>query len=170
MAAVGFKGKRLEIPCDLNPRVATIIEACFARLVELLQGFPTLFCSQYYRVIFGFILQWALETSFLLWNNGIVEAIDQTCYTSSSSLKRVISYSMRGPKGHLNFVHVKTEFSKGLSGRLRCCSYRFRCVFSMVSGLILLCSSLLVFLMVENCFDFHGERKENLRSWTIRQI
>ncbi|KAL4020517.1 hypothetical protein IC575_019296 [Cucumis melo] len=30
VAAVGFKGKRLEIPCDLNPRVATIIEACFA--------------------------------------------------------------------------------------------------------------------------------------------
>ncbi|CAK9320144.1 unnamed protein product [Citrullus colocynthis] len=30
VAAVGFKGKRLEIPRDLNPQVATIIEACFA--------------------------------------------------------------------------------------------------------------------------------------------
>ncbi|KAF2289763.1 hypothetical protein GH714_038523 [Hevea brasiliensis] len=30
VAAVGFKGKRLEIPRDLNPQVATIIEACWA--------------------------------------------------------------------------------------------------------------------------------------------
>ncbi|KAJ7976058.1 CTR1-like protein kinase [Quillaja saponaria] len=30
VAAVGFKGKRLEIPSDLNPQVASIIEACWA--------------------------------------------------------------------------------------------------------------------------------------------
>lgn len=30
VAAVGFKGKRLEIPRDLNPHVASIIEACWA--------------------------------------------------------------------------------------------------------------------------------------------
>ncbi|CAK9168074.1 unnamed protein product [Ilex paraguariensis] len=30
VAAVGFKGKRLEIPRDLNPRIAAIIEACWA--------------------------------------------------------------------------------------------------------------------------------------------
>ncbi|XP_027066037.1 serine/threonine-protein kinase CTR1 [Coffea arabica] len=30
VAAVGFKGKRLEIPRDLNPHVAAIIEACWA--------------------------------------------------------------------------------------------------------------------------------------------
>ncbi|KAG6693605.1 hypothetical protein I3842_09G008600 [Carya illinoinensis] len=30
VAAVGFKGKRLEIPHDLNPQVASIIEACCA--------------------------------------------------------------------------------------------------------------------------------------------
>ncbi|KAF7804337.1 serine/threonine-protein kinase CTR1 [Senna tora] len=30
VAAVGFKGKRLEIPRDLNPQVAAIIEACWA--------------------------------------------------------------------------------------------------------------------------------------------
>ncbi|KAL5740998.1 hypothetical protein ACOSP7_029870 [Xanthoceras sorbifolium] len=30
VAAVGFKGKRLEIPCDLNPQVASIIETCWA--------------------------------------------------------------------------------------------------------------------------------------------
>ncbi|GKV37559.1 hypothetical protein SLEP1_g45579 [Rubroshorea leprosula] len=30
VAAVGFKGKRLEIPCDLNPLVAALIEACWA--------------------------------------------------------------------------------------------------------------------------------------------
>ncbi|XP_002528586.3 serine/threonine-protein kinase CTR1 [Ricinus communis] len=30
VAAVGFKGRRLEIPRDLNPQVATIIEACWA--------------------------------------------------------------------------------------------------------------------------------------------
>ncbi|RVX11812.1 Serine/threonine-protein kinase CTR1 [Vitis vinifera] len=30
VAAVGFKGKRLEIPRDLNPQVASIIEACWA--------------------------------------------------------------------------------------------------------------------------------------------
>ncbi|XP_019179574.1 PREDICTED: serine/threonine-protein kinase CTR1-like [Ipomoea nil] len=30
VAAVGFKGKRLEIPHDLNPQVAAIIEACWA--------------------------------------------------------------------------------------------------------------------------------------------
>lgn len=31
VAAVGFKGKRLEIPHDLNPQVAAIIEACWAK-------------------------------------------------------------------------------------------------------------------------------------------
>ncbi|XP_075078643.1 serine/threonine-protein kinase CTR1 [Nicotiana tabacum] len=31
VAAVGFKGKRLEIPRDLNPQVASIIEACWAK-------------------------------------------------------------------------------------------------------------------------------------------
>ncbi|GMH09904.1 hypothetical protein Nepgr_011745 [Nepenthes gracilis] len=30
VAAVGFKGKRLEIPRDINPQVAAIIEACWA--------------------------------------------------------------------------------------------------------------------------------------------
>ncbi|BAT85819.1 Serine/threonine-protein kinase [Vigna angularis] len=30
VAAVGFKGKRLEIPRDLNPQIASIIEACWA--------------------------------------------------------------------------------------------------------------------------------------------
>ncbi|KAA8516670.1 hypothetical protein F0562_016824 [Nyssa sinensis] len=30
VAAVGFKGKRLDIPHDLNPRLAAIIEACWA--------------------------------------------------------------------------------------------------------------------------------------------
>ncbi|KAE9585414.1 putative protein kinase TKL-CTR1-DRK-2 family [Lupinus albus] len=30
VAAVGFKGKRLEIPHDLNPQLASIIEACWA--------------------------------------------------------------------------------------------------------------------------------------------
>ncbi|KAK4799258.1 hypothetical protein SAY86_024623 [Trapa natans] len=30
VAAVGFKGKRLDIPRDLNPRVASIIEACWS--------------------------------------------------------------------------------------------------------------------------------------------
>ncbi|XP_061340309.1 serine/threonine-protein kinase CTR1-like isoform X1 [Gastrolobium bilobum] len=30
VAAVGFKGKRLEMPHDLNPRLASIIEACWA--------------------------------------------------------------------------------------------------------------------------------------------
>ncbi|XP_027350210.1 serine/threonine-protein kinase CTR1-like isoform X2 [Abrus precatorius] len=30
VAAVGFKGKRLEIPRDLNPQLASIIEACWA--------------------------------------------------------------------------------------------------------------------------------------------
>ncbi|KAL2345179.1 hypothetical protein Fmac_006464 [Flemingia macrophylla] len=30
VAAVGFKGKRLEIPPDLNPQLASIIEACWA--------------------------------------------------------------------------------------------------------------------------------------------
>ncbi|CAM8980803.1 unnamed protein product [Rhodiola kirilowii] len=30
VAAVGFRGKRLEIPRDLNPQVASIIEACWA--------------------------------------------------------------------------------------------------------------------------------------------
>ncbi|XP_020424581.1 LOW QUALITY PROTEIN: angiopoietin-1 receptor-like [Prunus persica] len=30
VAAVGFKNKRLEIPRDLNPQVASIIEACWA--------------------------------------------------------------------------------------------------------------------------------------------
>ena len=33
MAAVGFKGKRLEIPRDVNPEVAAIIEACWAKWV-----------------------------------------------------------------------------------------------------------------------------------------
>ncbi|KAL6574944.1 copper transport protein ctr1 [Orobanche minor] len=31
VAAVGFKGKRLEIPRDVNPQLATIIEACWAK-------------------------------------------------------------------------------------------------------------------------------------------
>ncbi|XVF76276.1 hypothetical protein PTKIN_Ptkin13bG0253200 [Pterospermum kingtungense] len=31
VAAVGFKGKRLDIPCDLNPQVAAIIEDCWAK-------------------------------------------------------------------------------------------------------------------------------------------
>ncbi|XP_047959666.1 serine/threonine-protein kinase CTR1-like [Salvia hispanica] len=31
VAAVGFKGKRLEIPRDVNPEVAAIIEACWAK-------------------------------------------------------------------------------------------------------------------------------------------
>ncbi|KAK6140084.1 hypothetical protein DH2020_026082 [Rehmannia glutinosa] len=31
VAAVGFKGKRLEIPRDVNPHVAAIIEACWAK-------------------------------------------------------------------------------------------------------------------------------------------
>ncbi|PWA80056.1 Armadillo repeat-containing protein 3 and Serine/threonine-protein kinase CTR1 [Artemisia annua] len=30
VAAVGFKCKRLEIPCDVNPQVAALIEACWA--------------------------------------------------------------------------------------------------------------------------------------------
>lgn len=31
VAAVGFKGKRLEIPSDLNPQVAAMIEACWIK-------------------------------------------------------------------------------------------------------------------------------------------
>jgi len=31
VAAVGFKAKRLEIPRDLNPQLASIIEACWAK-------------------------------------------------------------------------------------------------------------------------------------------
>lgn len=31
VAAVGFKGKRLDIPRDLTPQVASIIEACWAK-------------------------------------------------------------------------------------------------------------------------------------------
>ncbi|KAK7244969.1 hypothetical protein RIF29_39798 [Crotalaria pallida] len=34
VAAVGFKGKRLEIPHDLNPRLASIIESCWANLEQ----------------------------------------------------------------------------------------------------------------------------------------
>ncbi|KAH0971569.1 hypothetical protein GBA52_023725 [Prunus armeniaca] len=34
VAAVGFKNKRLEIPRDLNPQVASIIEACWAKLTS----------------------------------------------------------------------------------------------------------------------------------------
>jgi len=30
VAAVGFKGRRLEIPKDLNPLVAALIESCWA--------------------------------------------------------------------------------------------------------------------------------------------
>jgi serine/threonine-protein kinase CTR1 len=33
VAAVGFKGRRLEIPIDLNPQVAALIEACWAKYV-----------------------------------------------------------------------------------------------------------------------------------------
>lgn len=29
VAAVGFRGKRLEVPCSLNPQIASIIEACW---------------------------------------------------------------------------------------------------------------------------------------------
>jgi hypothetical protein len=33
VAAVGFKGRRLEIPKDLNPQVAALIESCWAKYV-----------------------------------------------------------------------------------------------------------------------------------------
>lgn len=35
VAAVGFKGRRLEIPKDLNPLVAALIESCWAKYVLL---------------------------------------------------------------------------------------------------------------------------------------
>ncbi|CAL9145460.1 unnamed protein product, partial [Musa hybrid cultivar] len=35
VAAVGFKGRRLEIPSDVNPHVAAIIESCWAKYVDL---------------------------------------------------------------------------------------------------------------------------------------
>ena len=34
VAAVGFKGRRLEIPSDVNPQVAAIIESCWAKYVD----------------------------------------------------------------------------------------------------------------------------------------
>ena len=34
VAAVGFKRMRLEIPRDVNPQVAAIIEACWEKWVE----------------------------------------------------------------------------------------------------------------------------------------
>lgn len=34
IAAVGFNRKRLDIPSDLNPQVATVIEACWAKCVS----------------------------------------------------------------------------------------------------------------------------------------
>ena len=33
VAAVGFKGRRLEIPKELNPQVAALIESCWAKYV-----------------------------------------------------------------------------------------------------------------------------------------
>jgi hypothetical protein len=35
VAAVGFKGRRLEIPEDMNPLVAALIESCWAKYVLL---------------------------------------------------------------------------------------------------------------------------------------
>lgn len=35
VAAVGFKGRRLEIPKDLNPLVAALIESCWAKYAFL---------------------------------------------------------------------------------------------------------------------------------------
>ncbi|CAH2052632.1 unnamed protein product, partial [Thlaspi arvense] len=35
VVAVGFKSKRLEIPRNLNPQVAAIIEGCWTKYVEI---------------------------------------------------------------------------------------------------------------------------------------
>uniref|UniRef100_A0A0E0GFR3 non-specific serine/threonine protein kinase n=1 Tax=Oryza nivara TaxID=4536 RepID=A0A0E0GFR3_ORYNI len=35
VAAVGFKGRRLDIPKDLNPQVAALIESCWAKSVDI---------------------------------------------------------------------------------------------------------------------------------------
>ncbi|KAL2992700.1 hypothetical protein AAZX31_10G062200 [Glycine max] len=37
VAAVGFKGKRLEIPHDVNPQVAALIDACWANIMDSLR-------------------------------------------------------------------------------------------------------------------------------------
>jgi hypothetical protein len=46
VAAVGFKGRRLEIPKDLNPLVAALIESCWAKYAFLFHSYtPFIFTS-----------------------------------------------------------------------------------------------------------------------------
>lgn len=39
VAAVGFKGRTLEIPKDLNPQVAALIESCSAKYLLLFSSY-----------------------------------------------------------------------------------------------------------------------------------
>ncbi|OEL14922.1 Serine/threonine-protein kinase CTR1 [Dichanthelium oligosanthes] len=43
VAAVGFKGRRLEIPSSVDPKVAAVIESCWVRYLRTLE--TTLFCQ-----------------------------------------------------------------------------------------------------------------------------
>lgn len=42
ISAVGFKGKRLEIPKNVNPMVAALIETCWAEEPEIRPSFPSI--------------------------------------------------------------------------------------------------------------------------------
>jgi hypothetical protein len=46
VAAVGFKGRRLDIPKDLNPLVAQLIESCWAKYVVVLPIYSVHFYSE----------------------------------------------------------------------------------------------------------------------------
>lgn len=99
MAAVGFKSRRLEIPSDVNPQVADIIESCWAKYVDKLRlnqfHLPTcFFFVSHTKIIFE--LQWALETTFVLYYHGIVETIDKATDTSTRSWRNVNAYLRAG--------------------------------------------------------------------------
>ncbi|KAL3642663.1 copper transport protein ctr1 [Castilleja foliolosa] len=87
VAAVGFKGKRLEIPRDVNPQLAAIIESCW--------------------------INGTLETAFLFQYHGLFEANAQVSDTSSAGLCRNavahIKLLAMGSSYSLNFPHFSVN-------------------------------------------------------------
>lgn len=76
VAAVGFKGKRLDIPRDLTPQVASIIEACWAKYVAMFFHSSVtwvLVCFDVYFKLLLVMLQRTMETSLLCCNHGYAE-------------------------------------------------------------------------------------------------
>lgn len=99
VAAVGFKGRRLEIPSSVDPKVAAIIESCWAKYLItylLLCFFPCLVLGSYFdktASLFSFFLyfQRTLETTLVCQYHGIPETTYPDITTPSTPRGKLVT-------------------------------------------------------------------------------